>query len=78
MNDNSVSEHGNAPAFLSDSVLLDAVKNGKLSVEDVRKLYIEMEKRLLLEKYTFPKKKSSDGYYHLWVADKPRKEAGGR
>ena len=76
MNDNSAYGNGNIPVSFADSILLDSAKDGKLSIEDVRKLYIEMEKNLLLERYTFPAKKSSDGYYHLWVADASKK--GGR
>ncbi len=42
----------------------------------MRNLYFEMEKELLLRRYTFPTQPSSDGYYHLWVTDSGKK--GGR
>lgn len=46
----------------------------KISPEDIRKLYRQMQKENTLSKYTFPTKPSSDGYYHVWVKD----EKGGR
>lgn len=56
--------------------LLNASQYGKMSSEDVRKLYIEMKKKEILESYSFPTKKSSDGFYHTYIADSSRK--GGR
>lgn len=47
----------------------------KLSPEDVRRWYEDMERTQILEGITFPTKKSSDGYYHVWVKDP---EKGGR
>jgi len=44
------------------------IKFDSLTLEDVRKLYEQMERDELLSKYTFPTKPSSDGYYHIWVA----------
>ena len=41
-----------------------------ISLEDVRKLYEQMEKERILSKYNFPTKPSSDGYYHLWIKDR--------
>lgn len=38
--------------------------------EDVRKLYLLTK---LDEEYKFPKKPSSDGYYHIWVKDDTKK-----
>ena len=46
---------------------------GKISREDMRKMYINMEKKRLITEYNLPKKPSSDGYYHLWI-----KTEGGR
>lgn len=45
----------------------------KLSLEELRKLYIMKEQELILSKYTFPQKPSSDGYYHIYVADITKK-----
>ena len=49
---------------LSESCQFDS-----LTLEDVRKLYEKMERDEVLSKYNFPTKPSSDGYYHVWVAD---------
>ncbi len=44
-----------------------------LSNEDIRKLYENMIKDEALKNYTFPKKPSSDGYYHIYVNDATKK-----
>lgn len=41
--------------------------DGNVSLEDLRKLYVEMEKKQILSTYTFPEKPSSDGYYHVYL-----------
>lgn len=74
MNDNFI-QNGNAPFLITD--LSELAKRGIISVEDVRKMYVDMEKEILLAKYKFPTQKSSDNNYHLWVAD-PSKKAGRR
>ena len=42
--------------------------DGNVSLEDLRKLYIKMEKEQILSSYTFPAKPSSDGYFHVYVS----------
>ena len=49
------------------------VMHNNLGSEDVRKLYGIMKKKEALSKYTFPEHPSSDGYYHVYVADDTRK-----
>ncbi len=44
-----------------------------LSHEDIRKLYENMLRDEALKDYTFPSKPSSDGYYHVYVADSTKK-----
>ena len=53
------------------------IENDSLSFEDVRKLYKQMEKERLLSRYNLPSKPSSDGYYHVYLAD-PGKKSGRR
>lgn len=43
------------------------------SLEDLRKLYIMKEQNELLKNYKFPQTPSSDGYYHIYVADTSKK-----
>lgn len=45
----------------------------KMSLEDIHKIKIKMENEKILEKYTFPQKPSSDGYYHIYVKDLAKK-----
>lgn len=47
------------------------LNNGRISLEDVRKIYRDMK----LSDHNFPTKPSSDGYYHTWVTTN---EKGGR
>ena len=74
MKENSI-QNGNAP--ISFRTLLPLAKNDNIGLEGVRKLYEEMEKEIILEKYTFPQKPSSDGFYHVYVSD-PTKKSGRR
>ena len=48
-------------------------RNDILDLETVRELYRKAMEQKLLEKYTFPEKPSSDGYYHCAVKDPVRK-----
>lgn len=64
-------------SLFSQSILQKDVSTATLSHENLRIMYQEMEKELLLSTYTFPKKPSSDGYYHVYVAD-PTKKSGRR
>lgn len=54
---------------MSNLDLKNIIEHGNLDFEDVRKLYSMMEKQNTLSKYNFPKKPSSDGYYHVYVKD---------
>lgn len=44
-----------------------------MTIGDVQKLYMHIEKKELLKKYTFPKEPSKDGYYRIYVADSTKK-----
>lgn len=50
--------------------LMNLKLNGRISPEDMRKIYINM----ILTQHAFPTKPSTDGYYHTWVTT----EKGGR
>jgi len=47
--------------------------SANLNHEDIRKLYENMLRDEALKDYTFPSKPSSDGYYHVYVADNTKK-----
>ena len=49
------------------------MKSANLTNEDIRKLYENMLRDEALDNYTFPTKPSSDGYYHIYVADSTKK-----
>lgn len=59
--------------MLTMNTLSENTQFDNLTIEDVRKLYETMEQKEVLSKYNFPTKPSSDGYYHIWVADKTTK-----
>ena len=59
--------------MLTMNTLSESCQFDSLTLEDVRKLYERMERDELLSKYNFPVKPSSDGYYHVWVADRTTK-----
>lgn len=40
-----------------------------MPIEDIREIYYQKMKEKAIEKYTFPKKPSSDGYYHMYLKD---------
>lgn len=46
--------------------MTDVTRYGKLTIEDAWKI-------IKLQEYNFPKKPSSDGYYHIYVKDKSKK-----
>ncbi len=56
----------------SPSLQLDRI-SANLSDEDIRELYENMLRNKALINYTFPSKPSSDGYYHIYVADSTKK-----
>lgn len=45
----------------------------KLSLGDIRKIYLMREKQELLSNYTFPNKAGGDGYYRIYVKDTTKK-----
>lgn len=49
------------------------MKSANLTNEDIRKLYENMLRDEALYNYTFPTKPSSDGYYHIYVADSTKR-----
>ena len=52
---------------------LSSYKNGRITMDDVRLVRDMMRRTEILEKYHFPTKPSSDGYYHIQVKDETRK-----
>lgn len=52
---------------------LSSYKNGKITMDDVRLVRDMMRRTEILEKYHFPTKPSSDGYYHIQIKDETRK-----
>lgn len=62
----------NTKKDLNSSLQISAAYD-TLSLEDMRKVYTMKENELLLSSYTFPKVPSSDGYYHIYVADTSKK-----
>ncbi len=44
-----------------------------ITLEDAQKLYMQLEKNKILEKYTFPKDPSKDGYYRIYIPDSTKK-----
>ena len=56
----------------SPSLQLDSI-SANLCPESIRKLYENMLRDEALNNYTFPTKPSSDGYYHIYVADTTKK-----
>lgn len=57
--------------------LITLIDDGNISYEDALEMVREMDKKRTLSTYKFPEKKSSDGYYHIYVAD-PSKKSGRR
>lgn len=55
--------------------MLNLPEYDKMTLRDARELYMYIEKKELLEHYSFPKKPGKDGYYRIYVAD-PSKKAG--
>lgn len=51
----------------------NALFDGIITNENVRKQCEEIMKNEILNKYTFPTKKSSDGYYHINLPDRTKK-----
>ncbi len=45
----------------------------KMTLRDARELYMHLEKKQILERYSFPKKPGKDGYYRIYVADGTKK-----
>lgn len=76
MSENFIADNGNA-SFLKAS-LLSLAENGSIDLEDVREMYFQMEKEIILSKYKFPTKTSSDGYYHLNVKDASKANGRGQ
>lgn len=56
-----------------NSVMTDDMDCANMSLGDAQKIYMNIEKRIILEKYTFPAKPSKDGYYRIYVSDTSKK-----
>ena len=54
------------------SLQLDTICDN-FSLEELSEIYKMKENKELLSKYTFPQTPSSDGYYHIYVKDRSRK-----
>lgn len=81
--DNNITANAPAPmdpeiqkAVLSQ-LLSSSDQDAILSLEIVRELYRKALEQKALEKYKFPQKPSSDGYYHCYIKD-PLKKSGRR
>lgn len=55
--------------------LINPLSCDTLDLESVRKLYMQLEKKELIKKYTLPKKTGKDGYFRVNVSD-PTKKSG--
>ena len=53
--------------------LKNCIDYDTLSSEDALRLYQMKEREEILSRYTFPSKKSKDGYYRIYVADTQKK-----
>lgn len=49
--------------------LQNRIRDGTISLEDASQIILLMEKEKVLQGYKFPKKKSTDGYYHIAIKD---------
>ena len=49
--------------------LQNRIRDGTISFEDASQITLLMEKEKVLQGYKFPKKKSTDGYYHIAIKD---------
>lgn len=58
---------------MKENYLQSDIKCDNLTLEELRELYIMKEQEIILLKYTFPQKPSSDGYYHIYVKDETKK-----
>lgn len=45
----------------------------KMTLRDARELYMYIEKKQILERYSFPKKPGKDGYFRIYVSDSSKK-----
>lgn len=45
----------------------------KMTLRDARELYMYIEKKQILERYSFPKKPGKDGYFRIYVTDSSKK-----
>ena len=45
----------------------------KMTVRDARELYMYIEKKQILDRYSFPKKPGNDGYFRIYVDDAGKK-----
>ena len=45
----------------------------KMTLRDARELYMYIEKKQILDRYSFPKKPGKDGYFRIYVSDSEKK-----
>ena len=45
----------------------------KMTLRDARELYMYIEKKQILDCYSFPKKPGKDGYFRIYVSDSKKK-----
>jgi len=54
-------------------VVINLPDYDKMTLRDARELYMYIEKKQILDQYSFPKKPSKDGYFRIYVADSTKK-----
>ncbi len=67
--------YANQPDRLWGNLMKDFSQYDNMNSRDARELYMHIEKKELLERYTIPKKPCNDGYYRVYVKD-PTKKSG--
>lgn len=65
------------PILAPPPPVTDSSYHGKISLDDARKIYEQAMEEQILSEYSWPSKPSSDGSYHIQVAD-PTKNSGRR
>lgn len=53
--------------------MTDIAKYDNISLGDAREIYMYIEKKAILSKYSFPSKPCKDGYYRIYVPDSTKK-----
>ena len=54
-------------------VVINLPDYDKMTLRDARELYMYIEKKQILDRYSFPKKPGKDGYFRIYVSDSEKK-----